>query len=149
MMTHARPAINVKFRCWMGLISVAGQYALFPVWLMMWENLIYGQFDILSLNKCSPVNAEINKSPYRFLVPHTSPRVGDERAAAASSLAVSPSWPPGEWGACRVTTASTWSVVSQQYSASYLSMLNLNIIFSFSTFYLLLLYFKSQRNNIY
>ena len=70
MMTHARPAINVKFRCWMGLISVAGQYALFPVWLMMWENLIYGQFDILSLNKCSPVNAEINKSPSRFLLPH-------------------------------------------------------------------------------
>ena len=87
MMTHARPAINVKFRCWMGLISVAGQYALFPVWLMMWENLIYGQFDILSLNKCSPVNAEINKSRSRFPVPHTSPRVGNERAAAASGQA--------------------------------------------------------------
>ena len=52
---------------------------------MMWENRIYGQFDILSLNKCSPVNAEINKSRSRFLLPHTSPRVGDERAVAASA----------------------------------------------------------------
>ena len=58
---------------------------LVPVWLMMWENRIYGQFDILSLNKCSPVNAEINKSRSRFLLPHTSPRVGGERAVAASA----------------------------------------------------------------
>ena len=125
----------------------------------MWENLIYGQFDILSLNKCSPVNAEINKSPYRFLVAHLSPRVGDERAAAASGQATG--------GGCvlaggqsqltprRVRSVSALQPLhgqwcqSQLYSTSYLSMLNLNIIFSFSTFYLLLLYFKSQRNNIY
>ena len=143
----------------MGLISVAGQHALFPVWLMMWENLIYGQFDILSLNKCSPVNAEINKSRSRFLVAHLSPVLATRELQQRPGYRwrLRPRWrsvpadPPAseERAALLQPLHGQWCYKSQQYSTSYLSMLNLYIIFSFSTFYLLLLYFKSQRNNIY
>ena len=129
---------------------------------MMWENLIYGQFDILSLNKCSPVNAEINKSPYRFLLPHIYFPPCWRRESCSSERPgyrwrLRPRWrsvpadPPAseERAALLQPLHGQWCYKSQLYSTSYLSMLNLYIIFSFSTFYLLLLYFKSQRNNIY